>query len=436
MSRPDQSSTSATGGSNCRRAWRTLLMTSTVALSTAAMQLAGLGAASAASPDPVGHLLHQVHATAHKVLKPAGKAKQRPASHHASVPTRAKHRAAPHSAQAHSHPVTDYARSSVAHLKLAGVPLADLSRNTSRGTKDNTSADATLLAIGGVSVIGSQASSQGATTGHGPVPQIPLCNPTGGAVCLDALYADSAASRSGTSSQANTRTGVADLCLGGNDSTGKRCDGLHLGVAQGTSALNRGGSTGESSASSWTSLANLCLRHGTAGCLLGADLLGSHGSADTRSGATGESTIADLNLDGTSLGAPGEPVTLAIPTDCARPSLLCVFLNQGDQGVAGPLTTSAQSVVAVSGLGEQLGAVLGSTETGVTSKSGAGEAPSTSTNPATSGLQVAVGPSVRAAQAGALPHTGGVWSGLLAIGLLLSGLGALALGWSKRRVSL
>jgi hypothetical protein len=420
-------------GGTTRERRRRLFIVPAVALTTATMVALGAGAASAASdPDPLGNVVKAVHTTVHPAVHRATHG-GKPATSSRTKEGAASHRSASGSQRPAG--TTDYASSSAGHLQAADQDVLDLSRNDSSGTKDATSANATLLAVGGTTIIGSEASSGGANEGHSAFPQIPLCQPTDGAVCLDLLYADSSASDSGSSSRAGTSTGVADACLGGDGVSDGTCNGQHVGLVQGTSSLER--SSGHNTATSWTSIANFCLQPGADGCTVDGNVLSSNGRADTESGSSGSSTLAEGQLSGTPASAPNDPVTVAVPTDCASPSLVCVFLNQGDNGVTGPVTSTSQTVVEVSGLGDQLGGTAANAETGTTAVDDTAivSPPTHTQNNPPAGTTTKASSSDVAGPAGdgLLPATGGVWSGLLSLGLLLVGAGATAMAWTRRR---
>ncbi|MCW2757298.1 MAG: hypothetical protein JWO46_1044, partial [Nocardioidaceae bacterium] len=340
----------------------------------------------------------------------------------------------------------DFATGTLEHLQLADNQVLDLSKNESQGTTDKTTADAVLLGVLGTTIIGSEASSDGTTSASGPVPANPLCDTTGGKLCLDLLYADSAASTTPQAADASTKTGVADLCLGGDDPTGASCSGIAAGIGQGESQLHKDKTTGQSQASSSTSLANLCLA-GETGCTVSADAVGSDGSADTATGTTGSSTLADLGLDGTQVGAPSDPIEISVPTDCVDPSVACILLNQGDAMVSGNALSTTQSVLDVAGLGGTLGLTLAETTTQASTSTVEPPVvnPPVVEPPVVNPPNVATpkAPKANAADTGkdasaldaVLPNTGGVWSGLLGIALLLLVGGAALLVGRRRRTA-
>lgn len=433
-------------GKNMTAKRRRLLIVPAVAVITLTLVLMGSGSASAASdPDPVGHLLTGVHTTLHPSGRPSAKAPSSKAPSSKAPSAKAPSAKAPSSrmkedrngaGSARSSATTDYASSSAGHLEAADSDLLDVSKNDSSGTQDATAADATLLAIGGTTLIGSQARSGGANEGHSALPQVPVCQPTDGAVCLDLLYADSSATDADGSSSADTSTGVADACIAGDGVSDGTCDGQHVGLVQGTSGLDRSG-TGHNTATSWTSMANFCLQPGAEGCTADGNVLSSRGRSDTESGGSTSSTLAQGDLAGTPASAPGDPLTVAVPADCDSPSLACVFLNQGDDGVSGPLTRTSRAVVEISGLGGEAGGSLAEARSGTSSVEDTsvvsppthGQArPPASTTTKASTADVA-GP----VAGGLLPNTGGVWSDLISIGLLLVGAGATAMAWTRRR---
>lgn len=362
----------------------------------------------------------------------------------------------------------DFASADLADLSLADLPLANLSDNRSTGTKDSTQGDATLLSLLGQELIGAHADSAGQTRDGGSLLELPLCTATSGLICTNLLYADATASRTDTTRDAATETGVADTCLLGSDSSGAACDGLIVGVAQGSSALHSDSTTGTSTASSSSSLANTCLT-ASGGCLLSAEAVTATASSDNKGNTSSTSTLADLTLDGTTLGLPTNPIELKIPL-MGEPNILDVLLNQQDTKLGQGAASVSSTVVGITGLGGLVGGDIAQTgvstsDTNVVQPPTVGPPvvdppvvdppvvdPPTGTppagNPTTTGTggsttDVVAASGARAANVegavsadastGALPNTGGVPASLLTWGILLLAAGAMIAAVARRR---
>ncbi|MGI9156933.1 MAG: hypothetical protein ACR2FG_09890 [Marmoricola sp.] len=452
-----------------------------VALTAASMVLLGAGAASATDgPDPLGHVVDSVHKTVHKVstatkaAKPAAQPAAQPAAKQVPPRSAAPSRNAPNPPASDSdspghetaNPAApDHGSSYIGHVVIGGNDLADVGNGSSTTKDDNsTTADSTLLAVGGTEIIGSHAGSNGPKEAHGPVPTIPLCQQTGGVACLDLLYSSSYATDAGGSSDARTDNGVAAACIGGTDPSGKTCNGaLDTGVANGSSSSHRDQATGRTTAASGSSLADVCVQRdpvlGT--CTVSADAVSSDGHADSNGTADRHSQVVNLDVAGRPAGLPADPFAVSVPTDCTSPSLVCVFGNQGETYLGSGLAGTSQSALDIFAVDRNLQVGLAHSETlahnagdangngngngggGNSNGNGNGDngngaavvsAPSVHDAAANSSTDASVSNTGAAANDGVLPHTGGIWSGLLDIGLLLAGAGAMALAWSRRRL--
>lgn len=285
-----------------------------------------------------------------------------------------------------------------------------------------------------------------------------MCVGSDGAVCLTVLYADAYATDNGSTSHSQSRSGIANACLGGTSTDpNATCDGpIALGAATSQAQADRNQSSGQTTASSMFEAANLCLQPDpiTGACTVGASALHSEGQSDsgtdsTSSSASRSSYLLGGDLLGTSLGPVSDPTDLSIQPQCADPSLLCLFLNQGesyvDSGIAGHAQDALKLTVLPGAL--DLFAGVGRTETLVHNDGGNATPPSMP--PATpppgdepngpngsdgsDGSDETDGPEDNAA----LPNTGGPWSGLLALGLIGIAAGSFAVAFGRReRVAL
>ena len=253
----------------------------------------------------------------------------------------------------------DHASGSAATVRTSKKrPAAALSSGSSQAYRNRASADAKLLEIGGYSVIGSHADSAGDGTGHGPVPQVPVCRATDGKLCLDLLYAESRAGSTAAGSQAGTRTGVADLCLGGDDSSGASCSGLHLGAAQSQSDV-RTSPDGTKDSTSSGSLLDVCAEQ-DASCLLAARALGSSSASGSHAGEAQKPSLLSVLLDDFAIDAPDDPIDVDVTKDCET-NVVCATLNDK---TTQPGSDDSGSAADLTGLGDNLGAGVGSSDAG------------------------------------------------------------------------
>lgn len=336
----------------------------------------------------------------------------------------------------------DHAGSQGLHAAAGGQDVADAGHDrTAVRRGGRTRSDATLLALGGQEILGAHASSDGPHESHAGNPLQPVCDGSSGQVCLQVLYADASASRGHGAAQ----SGIARICLGGsNTDPTAACDGpVSAGVLTNEAQTDR--SHGRTTASSESDLADLCLTQpGTTGCSLSADTLHSQGRADS----AGPSARRGSFLLGVQGGGQGgrvdQPTAIQLPPGCPPPSALCAYLNQGEtylgHGVAGHAQDALKASV-LPGQPVEVDVLGGHTETLVHPRAG-----TPGTAPGVSG-QSAGGPGHPATGtvagehagleplAGLLPNTGGVWSGLLALGLLGVAAGSFLLSASRRRLA-
>ncbi len=429
---------------------RRALTASMIAIATVTMMFLGSGPARAGHhPNPVGNLVKTVHKTLNGGLKHQA---------NASVPSRDAPNPPTSDSDSPGHETPnpqapDHGSSYVGQITLGGNNLLDLANGKSRANDNNsTSADSTLLAVGGTEIIGSHATSGGTQQSHGGVPTTPLCTASNGALCADLLWSDSYATDNGTSSRASTDSGFLGLCLGGSTApaSGTPCNApVQASLLGNTSSVDRNQNSGRTKADSTSGVLGLCLLPGqiVASCAAGAGLLYSEGHADSNGSASRKSYVAALSIAGHDLGLPADPSApfgYSIPVNCpATGSVLCVFGNQGETYLAPGLAGTSQTALDIfalipaqlpSQVPSTLHVQLAQSETLVHNNGGRAvvsppESPEPPHAPAHARPAAAV-------DEGILPNTGGVWSGLLSLGLLLLGVGALSTAWNRRGVTM
>lgn len=343
----------------------------------------------------------------------------------------------------------------------ATVTLADQEVAQVGGTRSEVQDDgsansqATVLALGGQEIIGASADSGGGEEGAAGDPLAPLCEGSSGALCATLLFADAEASEDGPGSRSSSSIGVADACVGGSDGTGETCDGpVQAGVLTSESSTERDGQ-GNTRSEQTTSVADVCLAEDAAGaCQVGLDAVQSDGTSDSRTGETERSSqVAGLELGGQQFVTATDPFGLVVPEGCTSPSLVCAFLNQGETyGTASrDLVGTNQEAAHVLLLDGNVDAVLAQSETwaydGATGD-GDGNGPGGPGGPGGGGPGGGSGgpgdgdggfgagdggpQAGQGTDGGLLPNTGGTAAGLLSLALLLTGLGALLVAWSRR----
>lgn len=307
---------------------------------------------------------------------------------------------------------------------------------------DSTSGDATLLALGGQEIAGAHADSGGEEEAHFGDPLAPLCSGSEGKVCLTVLYADAWADEDGDTSSSRSRTGVADVCLGGDGS--QDCTGpASAGVATSESEAGRDQESGRSTASSSSEVADVCVQPdpATGVCAVGVEALHSEGQADSggdKATADRDSHLLALELGNEERARVSDPQALSLPPDCPKGgSLVCLFVNQGETYLGDSDAGHAQEALHAAVLPGNLDLVLkvGRSETLVHDDGGdAGNGP-TVRGVSSGGGGGPGSPGTVAGVGAVLPQTGGVWSGLLALALLGIGVGALLTARSRGGVT-
>lgn len=395
--------------------------------------------ASAANTDPVGDLL----GGATQLLAPVTATPPAPAAGvHAPAPSSDSDSPGNETVDptAPDHGSTQGAQAKIGDQDIAGVG----NDNATINNNDSTTADSSLLTLGGQEILGSHADSTGTNESHFGDPLAPLCEGSGGAVCLSVLYADAIATNNGSTSHSQSKSGILNACIGGKStSRDAACKGpIAVGAATSQAQADRNQSTGQTTASSMFEAANLCLQPDpiTGACTVGASALRSQGQSDSgtsskSSSASRSSHLLGGDLLGTSLGPVGDPTDLSIQPKCADPSLLCLFLNQGESYLGSGIAGHAQDALKLTVLPGALDvfAGVGHTETLVHNDGGNATTPPSDNNPdgtidGPNGSDGTGGPD----RNGALPDTGGPWSGLLAIGMIAIAAGSFAVAFGRR----
>jgi hypothetical protein len=342
----------------------------------------------------------------------------------------------------------DHASGAVADIDLLKSHLLEITKYDAT-IEDNGSAhsDSTVLGLGGSRIIGSSASSGGKNREGENGDALKLCNVTGGVLCLSLLYHNTVATEDHDSTLAAARGGVAALCLGGHDkdsTASYECNGiLSLGVAEGRGIAERDKEHGHTKAESANELLNLCLgkRENLTTPCEGLGLQAVHSDSKSKSDKPDterHSFLLGIDSNGKSSYLLDQPFALALPRDCGDSALLCLFLNQGKSVIfhnpkgAG----SAQEALRLDVLNRTLLVVLGQAETlaheteghehGKNEGHGNGGGPGKEGEEHGSGESHGEGP--------ALAETGAEVAPLLAGGFLLTGLGALTVAATRRRV--
>ncbi len=297
---------------------------------------------------------------------------------------------------------------------------------------DASSADATVLALGGNEILGAHADSAGTRKQSAGDPLEPVCSGSDHALCVQLLYADAAS----TDGHSTARSGVAAVCVGGTDDDATDCDGqIGAGAVQSNGKVDRN-AHGRTRASSGSSAANACLQQdpllGT--CTVDADVVRSEGRSDSNGSASKDSQVLGAALDGTQVADTREPTAVALPPECTSPSLLCLFLNQGETYVGTRAAGHAVTALTATVLDGSVIATLAHSETLVHQVDrGATDGPDEPVSHGGPATPAAGTPQAGDTPAGGvLPNTGGVLSALLVLGLFGVGLGSLLVAWSRR----
>ncbi|RLV49013.1 hypothetical protein D9V37_10545 [Nocardioides mangrovicus] len=453
----------------------TIRRSALVSAAAAVLLLSTAGAAGAASGDGsptdpldgvVKQLTNTVHQATQQVQQAGQQAQQTQQSQQASVPSQDAPTPPASDDDSSGNETTDpkapdHASSHALHGELlpgqaTPTPLtAEAGSGTSTINDDgSSSADASVLALGGMTLYGSQASSSGSNDGHGATD--PVCSGTDNAVCP--LQADSHATQTSTASDSSTKTAAASICLTPPSqmpitlpdpitlptlptSSSTDCpNGLGIDALQSSSTMHRDTTTGDTSGSTQSSAAGVCVPGvPTSDTCIG--LLTSHGSADSDGTTDRGSSVADIFGNSTPLTQPqGTPDQLCHPT--ADTTGLCAYINQGETYLASGVAGVAQNAAT----GNLLGLIsfdAAHSEVLVHNAGGTAVVSPPTTVPPAANPPVVSAPATTTTThhasvvddvAAALPHTGGIWSGWLAIGLLCFSAGCALAAKDLRRV--
>ena len=345
----------------------------------------------------------------------------------------------------------DHASGGVVDIQVAGEDLVTVGATDARIEDDGeASGDVTLLAIGGSEIVGAHSRSRGGPANDANDPLAPLCEESGGAICIGLLFAETSSSEDGSISTAESRAALAAVCVGGDETEyDGTCQGL-LGADLATSdgEIRRDEGTGRTDAAQENELAGACLGgegdqgacEGLRIAVLRSESTSSAPTADGDGTTERSSFLAAVEAQGEEEVIVDDPVTIAIPPGCpAGQSLLCIFLNQGESFVFVGGAGSRQEVVHVDLLpglvdGQDLvEAHAGVSETLARNAGPAEVRPGTEVRPGferAPGLPpgAAGGPAVAGEVAGKLAFTGSelLALGLIGAALLVIGSGALA----------
>ncbi|MGH2775066.1 MAG: hypothetical protein ACRDJT_06490 [Actinomycetota bacterium] len=331
----------------------------------------------------------------------------------------------------------DHASGGIADAEIDGNELVTVGHTDSTITDDDSSSsDVTVLAIGGEEIVGAHSDSEDGPESDTQDPLAPVCEDSGGGVCLGLLFADASSSENAGSSNASSSAAVAFTCLGGTqtDST-EECDGpVSVGVAQSNGDIERDKQTGETEASHSSDLADVCIGGADAsGTCTGVGAEAAHSESHSESGPAGgrgsterDSFLLNVEANGEDNEVIGDPTAIAVPLGCPdSTSVACVFFNQGESFVFTGGAAGHQEVAHVQ-VGPDL--VLGHLATSETLATNAGpddvvEGDPPLENPGDTVL--GGGPGAADDGSGdALPFTGAETSLLLAIAFALISAGA------------
>jgi LPXTG-motif cell wall-anchored protein len=349
----------------------------------------------------------------------------------AGVETTADQRATSQEAGDSEEPGTK-AKSQVVEVDLGGEDVVDLGRSeASIDDSDRSRGNATLLALGGQEIIGTQADSDGEGETHAGDPLAALCDGSEGQLCLRVLFADAYADETADRSEASSQTGVANVCLGGDSSDQRaECTGpVGAKVAASKAQTERGKSDGRTSGRSESAVVDVCVGPENDTCAVGAEVLKAESEASSDGTTHGESTVAGLELGNEEVLSLDEQGELEIQPDCAEPSVVCAVANEGEAVVTEGAVRQTQDALNAGILPDTLDVDLGISRTEVTVRAGEPAAAGQSPSAGGPGTPDAGDPGEAG---GILPNTGGFWSGLLAIALGAVSAGAFLIARNRR----
>jgi len=339
----------------------------------------------------------------------------------------------------------DHASGGIADAQIDGNELVTVGHTNSTITDDDSSSsDVTVLAIGGEEIVGAHSDSEDGPENDTQDPLAPLCEESGGAVCLGLLFAQASSSENAGSSNASSSAAVAFACLGGTqtDATDE-CDGpVSAAVARSNADIERDKQSGETEATHSSDLADVCIGgEDASGTCTGVGAEAAHSESHSESGPVGgrgsterDSFLLNVEANGEDNEVIGDPTAIAVPPGCPEDtSLVCVFFNQGESFVFTGGAAGHQEVAHVQ-VGPEL--VLGHLATSETLATNAGPDDVVKGDPPLESPGDTVlggGPGAANGRASdALPFTGVATSLLLAIACALISAGAWLLALRRR----
>jgi hypothetical protein len=338
----------------------------------------------------------------------------------------------------------DHASGAVADIDLLKSRLLEITKYDATIEDNNQShSDVTVLGLGGSRIIGSSADSREHNREGQNGDALKTCNVTGGLLCLSLLYHNTVATEDHDNTLAAARGGVLALCLGGKDkdiTASYECNGiLSLGVAEGLGIAERDKKYGHTKADSANELLNLCIgkREKLTTPCEGLGLEAVHVDSKSKSekpDTERHSFLLGIDSNGKSSYLLDQPFALALPQDCGNSAILCLFLNQGrsvifknPQGAG-----SVQEALRLDVLNRTLLVVLGQAET--LAHETEGNEHHKKEHGEEHGEDHGKGEASGGEHGPELAETGADVAQLLAGGFLLTGLGALTVAASRRRI--
>lgn len=338
-------------------------------------------------------------------------------------------------------PPPDHARGAVAETSLAGNELVTVGKTNAQIEDDGrASGDVVVLAVAGNEIVGAHSDSRTGPEEDEVAPLDALCEESSGGVCLGLLFASTSSSETRRGSSAEADTALAFVCLGGTQTDpDATCDGpVGAGAATSHSSASRD-ADGGTATDQETALAEACLgpEGEVAGTCSGVGITAarseSHSSASgDRARTRRRSVLLGVEIAGEEQVTLTEPTAVSIPPGCPEDpgSLLCLFLNQGEEFVDAGFAASRQEALHIDVLtgGSVPGSTLvlghvGTAETRAHALRVAGD----------EGIAVEVAGESARPSGGLLAFTGfGALQGV-ALAFLLTIGGAAAVAWDRRR---
>jgi hypothetical protein len=238
----------------------------------------------------------------------------------------------------------DHASGAVADVRAEENEIVTVGRTDGSMADDgSSSSDVTVLAIGGQEIAGAHSDSEEGPENETHDPLAPVCEGSGGAICLGLLYADASSSEDANSSRSSGSAAVAFACLGGTQTDASQdCDGaVSAEIARSDSEIARDKESGETEATHSNTLADVCAGGVDAsGTCTGAGAEAGHSESQSESGPPGgqgsterSSLLANGEVNGESNEIGGDPSSVAVPPDCPETSVACASFNEGESFV-------------------------------------------------------------------------------------------------------